>query len=225
MGSRMAEHPDDVALAAACAAGDATALATFERLYGDDLVRLHARWRKSRISLDDFRQELRRKLFVGDGRGPAIAGYGGRGSLRAWVCMCASRLLVDLARPKSASEDCDDLAEALDPGGDVQAAYLKAELRGHVREAIHEALAQLSPRERNLLRQRYLEGVAVDAIASLYGMHRVSASRALGVACDRLLAAVRERLAARVGGNAPELDAIVGTCRSQLELSLERVLG
>jgi RNA polymerase sigma-70 factor (ECF subfamily) len=222
-------HADELYLACACAAGDPRALAAFDHQLRPEVEGLARRWRLPRAQGDDVVQLLWQRLLVSDGRAPRITEYSGRGKLRNWVRMAASRMLVDLARRNEpgvagADDPTLELASLLEPGSDLQLAVLKANLAGPVRAAIHQALAALEPRERNLLRYRFVHGLGVDDIARLHGLHRVSASRAITRARERLVEGLRAAIADHTGLVGSDADSVVRLCWSRLELSLERIL-
>src|SRR5258705_1483299 len=90
--------PEDIYLAAACLAGDATALATFDR---DLLATARGAIRSIDANdafVDEACQRLRANLLVGDGARPRIADFAARGPLRAWVGVAAVRTALMLRR-------------------------------------------------------------------------------------------------------------------------------
>lgn len=218
-----ARHLVDLLLARACAIGDGEALSRFEGLYADDLRRAHARQRAA-ASYDDFVQTLREKLFSGDG--PSIAGYTGAGELRAWVRVTATRTLVDLGRrPENRERPTDDVAlEVPAPSDDPELGYLKAHYRDAVKAALAQAARDLSPAERNLLRQHYTGGLGIDQLAALSGVHRATAARRLAQARERLLAGTRACLMARAHLAEGELLSVLRLVESQLHVTLDRLL-
>jgi RNA polymerase sigma-70 factor (ECF subfamily) len=214
-------------LARACARGDAEALARFERELFGEIDAVRSRFRNLTMTRDELRQAMRDRLFVARDSGePRIASYQGRGDLRAWVRMATTRFLVDVVRADSARPDRpggdDRLADVATAGDDPELAFLKQKYRAEFRAAFAQAMASLDARDRNILRHRYLDGLEVNELATVYGMHRVSMSRALSRIRDELLAAIRAELLRRLGSG--ELDSIMALVTSQLELSLSRLL-
>jgi hypothetical protein len=68
------------------AEGDPAAIAAFESHLGADAVRALAKLGVRGPAADEIQQRVRHKLFVpADGAEPKIAGYTGRGPLRAWL--------------------------------------------------------------------------------------------------------------------------------------------
>ena len=83
-------------------------------------------------------------------------------------------------------------------------------------------MAALGVRQRNLLRQRYLHEVSVDALARLYDVHRSTLYVWLEQARVALMQRVRVELAAELP--AEVLDSVLRMVDSQLALSMRRVL-
>lgn len=216
---------EDLALAAACARGDDAALRTFDRRHGEDLDVAIAKSPGLRVSKEEFRQLFRERMFVAEpGVAPRIAGYAGRGTLRAWVRVAATRLVIDLSRAKRQPEPASDeaLASLLPPTDDPELVYLRDAYAALLPKAFEDALARLAPRQRNLLRQRYLHGLSGDKLAQMYGVHRGTMFGWLEEARRALLGHVRTAMHARVPAQA--LDSIVALLGSRLDLSVGRML-
>ena len=219
----------ELALALACARGEPAALARFDALLREAIDRAAARFRDAPIQRDDLRQAIRERLLVAtDGTLPRIATYQGRGDLRSWLRMVATRYLIDATRADAARPDravADErLTELAGAGDDPELAFLKQHYRAEFRAAFATALSALPPRDRNILRHRYLDNLEVAELATLYGLHRVSMSRTLTRIRDQLLAAIRTDFLVRVGLGRDDLDEVIALIASQLELSLSGLL-
>jgi RNA polymerase sigma-70 factor, ECF subfamily len=217
----------DVYLAAACALGEPAAIARLEIGLPALIRTALARLGVPAADDDEIIQRLRIALFAPTGGGaPAIVGYSGRGALRAYLRAIAVKLaLKRLERERSPGDDGDE-ALALIPAADdsPEMRLLKERCRGEVRRALEQALAALTPRERNLLRQHYLDGLTVDALAPLYAVHRATAARWIDAAREQLAQGVRRHFRTALGLGAAELDNMVGLVQSRLEISLARLL-
>ena len=216
----------DLVLARACARRHAGALRCFERTLGPELDRAIARSPGLGLSKPEFRQLVLVRLFVDDPpRAAKIGSYQGRGSLRGWLRVTAARLIVDLSRrraePASAGDD-GHLLEILDDGRDTELDYLRHSHAPQLHAAIAAGVAALGVRQRNLLRQRYLHEVSVDALARLYDVHRSTLYVWLEQARVALMQRVRVELAAELP--AEVLDSVLRMVDSQLALSMRRVL-
>lgn len=221
-------RPADLALARACARGVATAIERFEAALFDEVDAAWGRVRDAPLDRGELRQAVRAKLFVADDRPPRVATYQGRGELRAWVRMASTRILLDelrarAARPARPGGD-HDLADLAGAGDDPELGFLKRRYRADFRAAFAEALASLAPRARNILRHRYLDGLDVEALAALYGLHRVSMSRTLTRIRDELHAAIRRAFMARLGVDRDEFESIMTLIGSRLDVSLSGLL-
>lgn len=214
----------DLWLATACAHGDAPALRRFESVYGREIDRAIAKSHGLGLSPAEFRQLVLDRLFVHEeGRPPRICSYRGRGTLKAWVRVMTSRLVVDLARRRDDTTTSDDaLAEKIRAVDDPEIDYLRHAYGSSLDAAFEHAIAALTVRQRNLLRQRYLHGVSPDALAKMYGVHRSTLFDWLEKARIALLRLVREGLATRVPGDA--LESVVHLLGSKLDLSVRRML-
>lgn len=222
-------HAADLMLACACADGDNAALAVFDRLYGRDIDLAIARAGDIGMGRDDFRQKVRERLFVaGAGRQVRIAGYGGRGPLRSWVRVTATRTMLDIVRkpPEPQNRGADDagLFDRLPDRADPELEYMRQAYGAAVPEAMQAAFARLSPRQRNLLRQRYLHSMATDRLATMYGVHRATAFRWLEEARLALWNGVRTALIERLRVAEPELDSVLAMLASRIDVSVRRIL-
>jgi RNA polymerase sigma-70 factor (ECF subfamily) len=203
----------DLFLACACAAGAPGALEIFERTILARVGSFVARIDGSAAFADELRQSLRTLLFVG--AAPKIADYAGRGPLEAWIRVVATREALRLKRSQAAAAEPPSL-----PGGDPELSYIKDRYRGEVAAALGDALASLAPEARAALKLYYLEGLTLEQIAALYGVHASTIWRRIGAAHEQVLEGLRARLALPAG----EADSLVGLVRSRLDVSLSGLL-
>lgn len=218
----------DLYLACACAGRDERAAALFAAEYGGDLERAARRVRAPGVSADDSRQMLLHRILVGDeARPPAIASYGGRGSLRSWVRAVAARAAIDLHRSAGDREVgaspslFDNLVDASDP----EIEYLKRHYQGEFRSAFEQAVASLPAQARNHLRHAFVDQLTIDQLGALYGVDRSTAARRLASARAALLAATRAALIDRLGIADAELDSIMRLLESRFDVSVSRIFG
>lgn len=222
-------RPQDLYLAFGCSLGDPGAIAAFERLYARAMDQVVRRFESAQLSPEDLRQLLLEKLFVArDGCAPKIADFNGRGFLQNWLRVTAVRTFLDeikrlkrYAREQPADgRDFEELADGLDP----ELEFLKQRYRGEFKQAFAAAIRSLSSGERNLLRHQVLAGLTVDQIGALYAIHRATAARRLERARQALLKATRAELMRRLSVDRDELESIMHLIRSNLEVSIQRVL-
>src|SRR5205085_8595430 len=109
----------DVALAAACAAQEPTAHAAFDSVL-TEVDAAGATTRAPKDTIDEVKQLLRVQLLVArDNRAPGITGYKGKGPLRGWVRITATRELIrhlkKAAREEPVDKRLDDALGEADP--------------------------------------------------------------------------------------------------------------
>lgn len=219
-----AVHVEDLALAHACSRGDRAALQELETRYLAQLPHALAR-AVAAAPADEVVQRLRERVLV-DGSGHArIADYAGRGPLGAWLRAAAVRIAVDVVREREGRGR--ESAAALDgvaaAGANPELALLRARYAGEFQAALQQALANLTARERNLLRFSYIDGLSVDDLGALYHVHRATASRWLARARAGILAEARRLLTERIAVTDSELDSLLREVRSQIEISLAEI--
>ena len=217
-------HAADLLLALACLRRDAEALTTLQQRIGPVIDRT---WRKSGLKLDqtDFRQRVMIRILVSDEGPPRLATYRGRGPLEGWVSLVAARYAVDLQRKRAARvSSAAPLDEALlaDPSGpdspEVQA--LRRRYGTLFRDSFREALRQLEPDERLILRLRYVHGISVSEIARTQGVHRVTMSRALTALRERILQRVIGDIADHEGIPERDVQSALRLVESRIDVSL-----
>jgi RNA polymerase sigma-70 factor (ECF subfamily) len=224
---------EDLALALAGALGEPNAVAEIERTIIEPLPRTLSRLRPTPELVDELRQELREKLFVGPTGGtPKLLEYKGRGPLGAWARVIALRAAYDHARssqnPESKSKNKKESEDALDgliaAGDDPELAELRRRYSAELRDAFRAAAGRLDAEERAVLRSQAIDNMTIDQIGALYQVHRATAARWVQQAKASLLSALREELAKRLGESHDACDSVVALVRSRIDLSLERAL-
>jgi RNA polymerase sigma-70 factor (ECF subfamily) len=219
-------HAADLALAIACAANDDAALRVFEQKLGPEIDRAIKKSPTLGLGVDEFRQIIREKLFVrGPDSLPRVASYSGRGPLVSWVRVTCARAVIDLSRQrddKTTALSDDDLFTRVPDRQDPEVRLLRERYAPLLPAAFSSALAKLAPRQRNLLRQRYLHEIPVSKLATSYGVHRATAFGWIEDARAELLKGVRAALRAHEAQES--LDGVLGVMGSELDLSLRRML-
>lgn len=219
-------HVDELQLAFACACACPRALAAFEARFVQALVgeRL-GRVRLAPHEVEEVRQQLREDLLLDRGQGARILQYSGRGELAGFVRVSAIRIALKLASRRDRPGTHDDAElDGLSLERDPELAFVKDAYRPAFSAAFRDAIERLDGRERLLLRQQVVDGLSIDALGTLYGVHRSTVARWLVTARENLLALVRSAFASRLAVPAPELESLFGLLHSRLDLSLRSVL-
>jgi RNA polymerase sigma-70 factor (ECF subfamily) len=155
---------------------------------------------------------------------PRLAAYSGRGPLAAWLRVVAVRNLVERRRRDGVQLD-DGVLENLaasDLGPELT--MLRLSYRDELSAAVTATVAAMEPRHRLLLRQHYLDGLSIDRLAVLHGIHRATAARRLASVREALAQTVRDQLMTKLGVGAGTLDSIIRLVGSELELGLDQYL-
>jgi len=176
--------------------------------------------------VDEVSQRVRERLLVGDGViPPAIAQYRGTGPLARWVRVIASRMALDLKRADSRLDDEGDDALAQMPApSDPELEDIWRTCAEEYKAALAEAFASLSKRERNLLRQRYLDDLNIDTLGRIYRVSPSTTFRWLRQIEERLASATRIALMAKLAISESQVHSMERLVASQLQLSLPRML-
>lgn len=230
--ARRARDPEvedfgEVALVAGWVDGDAHALALFESDYVAAAAAALRRLKLGPGESDEVLQRVRLKLLVPAQAGelPAVASYAGSGKLKSFVRVVATREAISLLRATrqgdEASAEIDGLAGSLD---DPALKELARRSRDAMKRGFEVAVAELSSRDRNILRLHFLDGVELNAIARLYAVHRVTASRWLSDIRVTLLDKVRDHVQRELALNDSDVASVVRLAREDLAASVERIL-
>lgn len=216
----------DLYLACAALEGSERALALFEVHTFGEVQAAAAALRASEADVDEAKQAIRTQLFVADGpRDAAIAEYAGRGSLRGWVRVIASRELLKMRRRRQKDIPLEDhILHEMTTQPDAAIARLKDAYRAQVADALREALRRLDTRERLLLRYNLCDQLSIDDIGAIFEVHRATAARWLTKARSSLVELTKEQLAVLLSVEPGEADSILRLVQSQLDVSLERRL-
>ena len=217
------EIAHDLYLASACAAGDEAALQVFDEAFMSQVRSFVGRIDVGVV--DEVRQLVRERLFVSHaGKPPKITEYGGRGRLMSWLRVVAIRTALNLKGGRR-EVSMDAWAEdALLVEQDPELDYLRARYHEEFREAFVGALEGLEARERTLLRLNLVDGLNIDGIGQMYGVHRATVARWIADARESLFARTRDALHRQLGLSETEFASLVRLVRSQLDVSICRIL-
>jgi RNA polymerase sigma-70 factor (ECF subfamily) len=222
LGPTALDHADDLLLAGASAAGDPLAIAALNR-HVEALAPALRRVGVDGDDLADLLQELREWLFVGDGSGPRIRSYSGRGSIAGWLRVVAIRR-AHRARAAQKRTVAPEILDLQPPGLDVELDYLKQAYRSHFSAALRSAIAELPRRERNLLRLHVSDRLTIDQLAAVYHLHRATVARQLAAARQSVVERMRAELAQRLQVDTEELESVLRLIASNIEVSLASAL-
>lgn len=204
----------DLALAWAALEGDSAALRELDR-----------RLRACGARFDDeVLQSARDQLLIG--AKPKLRSYGGKGALTRWLRTVLATIAVDVRRRGKADRQTSDEDLAVKASGEAGAdvRLMSARQRDEFTRAFAAAIAALDPKERMLLRMRYVDDVSLEVSARALGTHRTTAARWLESAMQKVLQGTRERLAERLRLAPRELDSLWRALEPSLAERLSKLL-
>lgn len=220
----------DLFLVCALGAGHPVATAAFEADYMPEVRRTLLRLELPEPIIDDVIQMLYSHLLERQNapreKLGLRRGYAGRGDLKGWLCVCAVHAASRQHKRERSEVPLEDVPETLlqEPQRTPEHAVLSGELKALFHAAFRGAVADLSSRERNLLRYHFLAGLSIDQIGALYRVHRATAARWVLAARKRLALLTRKRIRALVPMRERSYVEIVALVRSQLTLNLAALL-
>ena len=212
----------DLVLAAACLEGDRAALALLDTQLQQEVSQSLARRTGPSTFVEDVTQLMRQHLLVGsEGGPPKLGDYAGRGELRHWLRAVATRTALNLMRT---FKDCEALGDEqmfqMPLTEDPELEHMKLRYQEDFKAAFREALAELAPQDRTLMRQYYLDGLTFEEVAVLLQVHTATAFRRVQRIREALLASTRRRLTDRLSVTTDEFDSIMRLIQSGLDMSM-----
>jgi RNA polymerase sigma-70 factor (ECF subfamily) len=210
----------DLFLACACASGNTKALEAFEARYIAQVPIFLAGIEHDPAVLDEVRQLVRERLFVGERK--KIAEYSGRGSLGSWLRVVTLRVAFNRRRGVKAHDELTD--EEVLPDVDPELKIIQARYQRPFDAALRAAFASLTPRERILFRMHFIDGLNIDRIGLVFSVHRATVARWLAAARDAVLERTMSLLGDELDLDPKELMSLLRVVRSGLDISLQGLL-
>lgn len=163
-----------------------------------------------------------------EGRPPRIRQYSAKGPLVGWlqvvvVRMAQKRATTPATRAGDGELESTVLRDLEQSGAGLEVHVLRSRFHGALGAALRLAANKLTEREQSLLRLHYVDGVGLHELARAYQVHRATISRWLLAARDAYLVATRDELSSRTGIAKLEVDSLVRTLQSHVEVSLRSV--
>lgn len=213
-------------LTCACAHGVAAAIALFDQSI---LAGLQQQLVGLGIPADlarEAEQRTRIKLLVppADGRAK-VAEYRGRGDLRSWTRTAVVREALQLLRQAKReglvpARGVDHALVSQDP----ELQHLQAKYEAGFKQAFLEAFAELTTRERNVLRQHLAFGMSCDQIGAIYSVHATTALRWSNKARAKLWSKTRRAVQRRFELGAGDAESLIRALQERLHVTWERLM-
>lgn len=213
-------HAADLFLACAAVEGDTSAVTTLEH---EVVAQIPAFVRKHRLEpyeLDELTQRARELLLV---KGK-LREYEGRGALGAWLRVLVLRLVSRDARRAREVETLDADTQLAVVAHSPEHQLARARWQATFDTALREAFASLTQQQRALFRFQFGEGMTLEQIATVLGLHRATAARHIAAAREVLWSKLLALLSTRLQLPDGEVEALMTEWRSELDLSSSGVL-
>jgi RNA polymerase sigma-70 factor (ECF subfamily) len=221
--SNLERFGDDLALACACCNADAVALRVLDRDYIARAAPALAKFRAGDDFVAEVSQELRHRLLLPPS--PRLAKYTGTGPLLSWIRMVLIRVALDTKRGLRLRADAEIAAELVDIRQLPVDAIDAHRYRSAIDVALAEVFARLRPDERTLLRLHYLDGLSLEALGALNGVHRATVARWLANLRERLLQALESEMTVRHRLTKSEFWSVFRRVKSDLDAYVGALVG
>lgn len=214
--------PEDFYLACAALKQNPAALEKVTSLLGQQ-ARFLGHLRLAPAEVEDLVAQLSSELFVApEGSRPRLERYSGTGALAGWLQVVLTRDALKWLRSHKREVKADDdtlLGHMESPAESPELAHLKTKYAGQLSSAFRRGIGRLEPRQRNLLRQHYLDELTLADLAALYRVHRATVARWLADAKVALLEKTRDELCEALGLERPNAESVMRLVQSRLDLS------
>jgi RNA polymerase sigma-70 factor (ECF subfamily) len=222
--SRTPEQIASLYLCCGCVQGNEAACAAFQQAYLGVIRNAIARIFPDRPWIDDVAARFLSQLLVGEE--PRLTRYAGRGDLAAWLKVVATRAAIDAkrSRPEQNEQPISSSVEAAMSMSPESLLFCRTHTRS-ILDALGRALSMLDKKQRSLLRLNYTDGLNIEEIGALYGVHRATVGRWLQQARSSVESAVLEDLQAQRGIDPADVRSLIHGARPYLEDSLGKLLG
>lgn len=211
----------DLYLCFACIDGNTEALRIFES-EGVEVARVAiAGIDRDRDFVQEVLQDVWEKLLLGPQA--KILQYAGRGPLKGWIRVAATRAALDRCRSRGAHAKRQvELSEQLAMQAPNPESFLARErFAPAFQAALRRAVGSLASRDRNVLRMHVTGGCNIDEIGRAYNVNRATAARWIERARSCIYASVRSELRVEHGKlTESEFKSLAHLLESQLELQL-----
>ena len=238
-------NADDLCLIVACERGDEQAWNDLVKNF-DSTVKSAARKLSGNTEeAEDLASSIWAELYglkERDGKAKGkLSYYSGRGSLAGWLRAVVAQLAVDQFRKDSRFVQIEearefenlaqDSAENSDSSGIVHQAespeesLTLAETQRDVASALRQAISNLEPEDRLIMKLYYFDDLKLKEIGASLGFHEATASRKLVRVQTEIRKSVERILCEKHGWQKEEVKRYLSDTASKLDLSVERLFG
>lgn len=210
----------DIHLALGCLRRGERAVRVFLDRFGTYLRHLAQRGAPDGATGDDIEQAMRATLFlprrVDKPDSARLASYEGTGSLAGWLRVIAHRLVIDEVRKFKRVDRDDSLDRLASPDQSPLASLEALDAAARVAPLVRAAIGDLSPEDRDLLRQRYRDGRVLREIAAELGKDIATVHRRIAAVNASLWKIIRRRAESDLGLGERDLKGLLGAIAERL---------
>jgi RNA polymerase sigma-70 factor (ECF subfamily) len=218
------EHGADLCLTAACVARIPAALASFDARFLSRVNQYLARMHLCLDLVDDIRQRLRIRMI---GPEMKISSYTGMAPLDRWLRLACVRLALDVIESEARHvrpERDDELLQRVAGSDNPEFNAIRARYAGMIQAELRQAIDGLDTRDKTILRLHFVEGLNIEGIGKIYGVHRATAARWIAGIRTQLLECLRQRLHVEIGATSSEFASLIACVNHELAVSITRLL-
>ena len=213
----------DLYLACAVAHLDPQGLEAFDHSYGKNIDQCLARCENLGDGNVQTRDEIFHSLFRVDSVRPGeIAQFNGCEPLISWLRVLTTQIKRRDSRPPPKKNH--GTSQLSTSHAAPEAIMLPTCLKESYLHAFSQAMRSLLPRERNLLRQRIVDGMSLDEISAFHSVHRVTASRWLVKVRERLSQRTTQLMLRNLDATSDVHPMVQRIIHSHLDFSISRYL-
>jgi RNA polymerase sigma-70 factor, ECF subfamily len=217
-------HATDLYLVAGCLDGDPAAVAALEHDVMGAVRASIVRACRPDGNADEVVQTTLAKLLVGPPEAK-LAQYTGRGPLIGWARVIGVREALQAHRKTNKELLSDgDIAVGSGTAASVEMTMLRALHGPSFGKAVQDAMRRLTTEQRALLRFHVRDGLTIDQIAPMLGIHRATAARRLEKARSDVLEHTQAILRERHGLSESEATSLCSALGGEIDVSLGRAL-
>ncbi len=212
---------EDLATALLAATGQARAIERMEREIFREVPSFVRRIDASPSFGEEIQQAVRIRLIMPNEAGRTrLLDYKGKGPLGGWVRVTAIRLALNLKNASRREGEFDEFKDVPVNFSSLDGRIVRAQLAAPAKLAISEALGSLEPELRASLRLYYGQGLSIDQVGELLGVHRATAARWIQKARERMESDIKRRLTEKLGTRPGEIGPLLELLTSRMDISI-----
>lgn len=207
-------HLDELFIAYSAVAGVPKAVRIIETMIGNTAGAALGSRGYTPAEIEEVVQQQLTTLLVGEK--PKLALYSGRGSLGGFLRSAIIRSALNARRDEATRHRYAFAQRLEDVLDEPELRHLKENYLLRFRKALGSAMADLDAEKKLALRLQLEDGLTIDELGRLWGVHRATAARRLVTAREALASATRTLLQNELALSDSDLESVMNLIRSRL---------